>query len=92
MTWHYKDPERLRLHFEHDRRFIPWMAARGINAFSYIGHPSDSRLKIDELLTAYRERGIVSEYGGHVLQSLLPRDRFYREPDFFPATGEGVQP
>jgi hypothetical protein len=91
MTWHYEDPKRLRFHFEHDRRFIPWMAARGINAFSYIGHPSDSRLKIGELLAAYQERGIASEYGGHVLQLLLPRDRFNREPDFFPANEKGVR-
>jgi hypothetical protein len=80
MTWQYEKPDRFALHLEHDREFIPWMSARGINAFSYIRHESDSRLKIDELLPSLRERGITSEYGGHVLQLLLPRDRFDPKP------------
>src|ERR1700732_3918371 len=84
MTWHYETPDRFALHLEHDREFIPWIAARGINAFSYIRHPRDSRFKIDELLPLYREHGIASEYGGHVLQMLLPRDRFAASPELFP--------
>jgi hypothetical protein len=89
MTWHYETPDRFALHLEHDRKFIPWMAARGINAFSYIRHPHDSRFKIDELLPLYREHGIASEYGGHVLQQLLPRDRFVANPGFFPLGADG---
>jgi hypothetical protein len=89
MTWHYETPDRFALHLEHDRKFFPWMAARGLNAFSYIRHAHDSRFKIDELLPLYREHGIASEYGGHVLQQLLPRDRFAAHPEFFPLDADG---
>jgi hypothetical protein len=89
MTWQYETPDRLALHLEHDREFISWMAARGINAFSYIRHPRDSRLKIDELVPLYRENGIASEYGGHVLQLLMPRDRFAANPECFPLDADG---
>jgi hypothetical protein len=89
MTWHYETPDRFALHLEHDREFIPWMAERGINAFSYIRHPRDSRFKIDELLPLYREYGIASEYGGHLLQLLLPRDRFAASPELFPLDADG---
>ena len=91
MTWQYEMPDRFALHLEHDREFIPWMAARGINAFSYIRHERDRRLKIDELLPLYRERGIASEYGGHVLQLLMPRDRFAANPEFFPIGADGTR-
>ena len=89
MTWHYEQPARLALHLDHDREFIRWMAARGINAFSYIRHESDSRIKIDELLPVLKQNGIASEYGGHVLQLLLPRDCFVANPEFFPVGADG---
>jgi Domain of unknown function (DUF4838) len=89
MTWQYEAADRFALHMEHDREFIPWMAARGINAFSYIRHERDSRLKIDELLPLLNQNGIVSEYGGHVLQRLMPRDRFATNPNFFPIGADG---
>lgn len=89
MTWHYEDPQRLAFHLEHDSAFIPWMAARGINAFAYIRHALDSRQKIDELIPAFGIRGIAAEYGGHVLQLLLPRERFATAPSFFPADAAG---
>ncbi|MGH8013701.1 MAG: DUF4838 domain-containing protein, partial [Candidatus Binataceae bacterium] len=91
MTWHYESPENLRLHLEHDRDFVTWMAARGINAFSYIRHEQDSRLKIDELLALYRRHGIASEYGGHVLQLLMPRGRFRTNPEYFPLATDGAR-
>ena len=40
MTWHYENTARLAIHLAHDRSFIPWMGARGLNAFSYIRHRS----------------------------------------------------
>jgi uncharacterized protein DUF4838 len=89
MTWHYETPERLATHLAHDREFVTWMAARGLNAFSYIRHPLDNRLKIDELVALYRERGIGSEYGGHVLQLLLPRARFDTDSNYFPVGTDG---
>ncbi len=89
MTWHYEVPDRFALHLEHDREFIAWMAACGLNAFSYISHAGDTRLKIDELLPLLREHGIASEYGGHVLQRLLPRDQFAAHPEFFPVGADG---
>jgi uncharacterized protein DUF4838 len=89
MAWQYEKPDRFALHLEHDREFIPWMAARGINAFSYIQHERDTRLKIDELLPSLRARGIASEYGGHVLKLLLSRDRFEANPEFFPVGADG---
>jgi hypothetical protein len=91
MTWDYNFPDRLDLHLRHDREFIPWMARRGINAFSYIRHAHDTRLKIDEVAPLLREHGIGVEYGGHVLQLLLPRDRFTEHPEYFPAGDDGVR-
>ncbi|HWN57185.1 MAG TPA: DUF4838 domain-containing protein, partial [Methylomirabilota bacterium] len=91
MTWNYSFPDRLELHLRHDREFIPWMARRGINAFSYIRHAHDTRLKIEELAPPLRERGIDAEYGGHILPLLLPRERFDDRPDFFPAGDDGVR-
>jgi hypothetical protein len=91
MTWDYNFPDRLELHLRHDREFIPWMARRGINAFSYIRHAHDTRLKIDEVAPLLREHGIGVEYGGHVLQLLLPRDRFAEHPEYFPAGDDGVR-
>jgi hypothetical protein len=91
MTWHYETPERLAMHLESDAPFIEWMGAFGLNAFSYIRHTVDSRLKIDELLPLYRARGVDSEYGGHVLQLLLPRDRFGANPGYFPADASGAR-
>jgi hypothetical protein len=89
MTWNYGYADRLEQHLAHDREFIPWMGARGINAFFYVRHAHDTRLRIDELAPLYRERGIASEYGGHVLQLLLPRERFESDPAFFPAGADG---
>ena len=91
MTWNYSFPDRLELHLRHDREFIPWIARRGVNAFSYIRHAHDTRLKIDELEPLLREREIDAEYGGHVLPILLPRERFDDRPDFFPAGDDGVR-
>ena len=31
------------------------------------------------------------EYSGHVLQQLLPRDRFEQHPEYFPAGDDGVR-
>ncbi len=91
MTWNYNFADRLDLHLRHDREFIPWMARRGINAFSYICHAHDTRLKIDEIAPFLRERAIDVEYGGHVLQLLLPRERFAEHPEYFPAGDDGVR-
>ncbi len=91
MTWNYHFADRLDLHLRHDREFIPWMARRGINAFSYIRHAHDTRLKIDEIAPLLRERGIDAEYGGHVLQLLMPRERFAEHPEYFPAGADGVR-
>ena len=91
MTWNYSFADRLDLHLRHDREFIPWMARRGINAFSYIRHAHDTRLKIDEIAPLLRERGLDAEYGGHVLQLLMPRDRFAEHPEYFPAGADGVR-
>jgi Domain of unknown function (DUF4838) len=89
MTWHYETPGRLQEHLQYDRQFARWMVARGLNAFSFIRHALDSRLKLDEMVPICSKRGIGSEYGGHVLQSLLPRELFATNPDFFPVTSHG---
>ncbi len=91
MTWNYGFPDRLALHLRHDHEFIPWMARRGINAFSYIRHAHDTRLRIDEIAPLLRAHGIAAEYGGHVLQILLARERFEREPELFPAGEDGTR-
>ncbi|MDO8432414.1 MAG: DUF4838 domain-containing protein [Candidatus Binatus sp.] len=91
MTWNYNFADRLELHLRHDRESIPWMARRGINAFSYIRHAHDTRLRIDEIAPMLSEYGIDAEYGGHVLQLLLPRDRFEKNPELFPADDDGAR-
>lgn len=91
MFWNYEYPDRLALHLGHDGEFIAWMARRGINAFSYIRHAHDRRARIDELVASYGQHGIDCEYGGHVLQLLLARERFATDPDYFPADAHGVR-
>lgn len=91
MTWNYTMPERFELHLRHDREFIPWMARRGINSFSYIRHAHDTHLRIDELAPEFRAHGIAAEYGGHVLQILMPREMFEAHPEYFPAGDNGVR-
>jgi hypothetical protein len=91
MTWNYAFADRLELHLEHDRAFIPWMARRGLNAFSYIRHAHDTRQRIEELVPMLGTHGIAAEYGGHVLQLLLPRERFDHDPSMFPADDRGTR-
>lgn len=89
MTWNYESPDRLEMHLGFDREFIPWMGRRGINHFEYIRHARDARLRIDELAAPYGAYGIESEYGGHVLQLLMPRERFGSNPEYFPMDARG---
>jgi hypothetical protein len=89
MTWNYTEQERLRFHLEHDRRFIPWIARHGVNASFFISHAIDSRIRIEELNPYLAERGIAPEYGGHVLQLLLPRARFENDPEYFSIDADG---
>jgi len=91
MTWHYAEPQQLEQHLAHDRDFIPWMARNGINAFFYIRHAFDKQYRIDEIQGLLSERGIDVEYGGHVIQQLLPRERFAAHPEYFPADANGVR-
>ncbi len=85
MTWHYADPALFAAHLEHDREFIPWMARNGLNAFSYIRHAFDTQYRVPELEELFAERGIDVEYGGHIIQQLLPREHFAEHPEYFPA-------
>ena len=91
MTWNYTYSDRLKLHLKFDREFIPWMARRGINAFEYIRHAQDTRLRIDELKSLHQSYGIGVEYGGHVLQILMPRDQFEFHPEYFPQGADGAR-
>ena len=89
MTWNYNFADRFELHLRHDREFIPWLGRRGANAFSYIRHAHDTRLKIEEISPLFDKYGIEAEYGGHVLPILLPRERFQSDPAMFPAGDDG---
>jgi hypothetical protein len=91
MTWHYADREQFAMHLQHDREFIPWMARNGINAFSFIRHAMDTQYRIPELEDLLAERGIEAEYGGHVIQQLLPRERFAAHPEYFPVGANGAR-
>lgn len=91
MTWHYADPPMLASHLAHDREFIPWMARSGLNAFFYIRHAIDTQYRIDGIQRLLGERGIDVEFGGHVIQQLLPRERFADHPQYFPAGADGVR-
>lgn len=89
MTWNYAHPDRFELHLQFDREFIPWMARRGINAFEYIRHAHDTRLRIDELTGLHKSYGVGVEYGGHVLPILMPREQFEAHPEYFPMGADG---
>jgi hypothetical protein len=89
MTWNYAYPDRLELHLKFDREFMPWLARRGINAFEYIRHAPDAKLRIDELLPLHKAYGIGAEYGGHVLPILMPRENFEKHPQHFPIAPDG---
>jgi len=91
MTWHYDLPDRLAEHLAHDRLFTGWMTARGLNAFMFIRHARDSRLRIDELAPILDARGIDAEYGGHVLELLMPRGLYADHPEYFPADETGAR-
>jgi hypothetical protein len=91
MSWNYAFADRLELHLDHDREFIPWIARRGLNAFSYIRHAHDTRPRIEELVPSLSTHGIAAEYGGHVLQLLLPREKFDQDPSMFPADDSGTR-
>ena len=91
MTWHYAEGAPFALHLAHDQEFIPWMARNAINAFFFIRHPFDTRYRIEEIEALYRERGIDVEYGGHVIQQLLPREYFAEHPEYFPAAADGAR-
>ena len=91
MTWNYTHPDRLEQHLKFDREFIPWMARRGINSFEYIRHAHDTRLRIDELTELYQSYGVGLEYGGHVLQTLMPREQFEAHPEYFPMAKDGMR-
>jgi len=86
MTWNYTFPERLEEHLKFDRQFIGWMGRRGANAFEYIRHAHDTRLRIDQIVDESSAWGIDNEYGGHVLPILMPRERFESNPEYFPAS------
>ncbi len=89
MTWHYEDPRLMSLHLAHDRKFIEWMAWLGINRFFYIRHARDTKARIDELVADLRQRGIEPEYGGHIVQLLLERERFEENQQLFPMDEAG---
>ena len=89
MTWNYTHADRLAQHLRFDREFIPWMARRGINGFEYIRHAHDTKQRIDELTALYIAYGVGVEYGGHVLQILMPREQFALHPEYFPAGKNG---
>jgi hypothetical protein len=89
MTWHYHDPAILERHLAHDREFISWMGRRGFNAFEFIRHAVDTELRIEPLAGEFDARGIDSEYGGHIIQLLMPRDAFREHPEYFPAAEDG---
>jgi hypothetical protein len=91
MTWNYTHPDRLEMHLKFDREFVPWMARRGINAFQYVRHAHDSLLRIDQLTPLYKSYGVGAEYGGHVLQILLPREQFESHPEYFPTATDGTR-
>ena len=84
-------PGTIRDAPQHDRQFIPWMARNGLNAFFYIRHAIDTQYRIPELEQLFAERGIDVEYGGHVIQRLLPREHYGDHPEYFPAGANGAR-
>jgi hypothetical protein len=88
-TYHYHEPEVQAQRLAADLAFTDWMGKSGANAFLFIRHPFDTEVTIPSLLPEFRCRGIVPEYGGHVLPLLLPRERFGERPEWFPADRQG---
>ncbi len=91
MTWHYETPARLEEHLAHDRLFIPWMTARGMNAFMFIRHAQDMRVRVDALNPILERFQVDAEYGGHVVQLLMPRGLFESHPEYFTAGANGAR-
>jgi Domain of unknown function (DUF4838) len=91
MTWHYETPARLQEHLAHDRLFIPWMTARGMNAFMFIRHPQDTRARVDELNPLLEKFQVDAEYGGHVVELLMPRGLFESHPQYFSVGADGAR-
>ncbi|HTW89009.1 MAG TPA: DUF4838 domain-containing protein [Candidatus Binataceae bacterium] len=90
-TWHYEHSLRLEEHLAHDRRFIPWMAARGLNAFMFIRHTDDTRVRVDALNPILERFQVGAEYGGHVAQLLMPRELFGSHPEYFAVGPDGAR-
>jgi len=91
MTWHYENSARLEEHLAHDRLFIPWMTARGMNALMFIRHGQDTRVRIDGLAPLLERFQVEAEYGGHLGQLLMPRGLFASHPEYFAVDADGVR-
>lgn len=90
-TWHYEDAARLEGHLTHDRLFIPWVAARGLNAFMFIRHAQDTRVRVDALNPILERFRVGAEYGGHVVPLLMPRGLFKSHPEYFTVGPDGAR-
>lgn len=81
--WYYTDPVALESRRGSDEEFAAWMADSGLNRFFWIHHPGDSWDEIPHMAAALRRRGVQLEHGGHVLPTLLPRERIADVPEAF---------
>jgi hypothetical protein len=91
MIWHYEDAARLASHLAHDRLFIPWMTARGMNAFAFIRHAQDTQARIEALNPLLEKFQVDAEYGGHIGQLLMPRELFESHPEYFTVAPDGAR-
>ncbi|SRR5579875_258036 len=91
LTWHYEDAGRRAEHLVHDRLFVPWMTARGMNAFLFIRHLQDMRVRVDELVPMLERFQVNAEYGGHIVPQLMPRALFDSHPEYFAAGADGTR-
>ncbi|MBE7557629.1 DUF4838 domain-containing protein [bacterium] len=81
--WYYADAQALQARRASDEQFVEWMADSGLNRFLWIHHPGDTWDEIPPMAEALRRRGIGIEHGGHILPTLLPRERIRDIPEAF---------
>ncbi len=87
--WYYRDAAALEEKRISDEEFAAWMAESGLNRFFWIHHPSDTWDEIPAMAADLRRRGIGIEHGGHILPTLLPRERIADIPEAFRLNQEG---
>lgn len=77
------DPGLAAVQAQNDNDLVPWMGRQRFTGL--FGNLPES----PEPWAEAKRRGIIRQFGGHILPRLLPRDLFDEHPDYFPMNDEG---